>query len=299
MVAQDASWLTRVHLTCRDALDSLEHRYKKLNLSGKLFLWSLVLFYICLGLLVYFLTPKRILQFLYDKAQAISHIPLGWVIFVIAIVVSSFPPLIGYTTVVTLCGFAYGTAGFPIAASATVIGSVIVFVVLRLLFSERLKHWSVENDKWKALEAVILAKGLPLIVLIRLSSFPPWAYSNTLFASIETVHLWQFIVATCFLLPKRYLLVFIGSRMAALSDGNQRDRMDTQTKIINGALVAGGLLFAVIASLSVYHLVLRQIRRMEVLPGPVDGAAAEPAEGVDENSPLLRSSIRDIRPETW
>lgn len=30
--------------------------------------------------------------------------------------------------------------------------------------------------------AVQQAKGLPLIMLIRLSPFPPWVYSNTLFA---------------------------------------------------------------------------------------------------------------------
>ncbi|EEB88373.1 hypothetical protein MPER_13825, partial [Moniliophthora perniciosa FA553] len=50
-----------------------------------------------------------------------------------------------------------------------------------------------------ALEAVVRAKG----------PFPPWVYANSLFA---------FVVATLFVFPKLLLHVFIGSRMAALSD---------------------------------------------------------------------------------
>ena len=40
------------------------------------------------------------------------------------------------------------------------------------------------------------AKGLPLIILIRFSPVPPWVYSNALFASINSVAFWQFMVAT-------------------------------------------------------------------------------------------------------
>jgi uncharacterized membrane protein YdjX (TVP38/TMEM64 family) len=46
--------------------------------------------------------------------------------------------------------------------------------------------------------------------------------------SIEPVRFWQFIVATLFISPKLLLHVFIGSKMAALSDGDQRGRMDTR-----------------------------------------------------------------------
>ena len=72
--------------------------------------------------------------------------------------------------------------GFPVAAFGSLIGSAIAFIVLRLLFSKRLRKWSSSNQKWQALEAVIKAKGLPLIMLIRASPFPPWVYANSLFA---------------------------------------------------------------------------------------------------------------------
>lgn len=45
--------------------------------------------------------------------------------------------------------------------------------------------------------------------------------------SIESVALWQFVIATLFIYPKLLLHVFIGSLAAPLSDGEQRGHMDT------------------------------------------------------------------------
>lgn len=72
-----------------------------------------------------------------------------------SVVCVSFPPLIGHTTLVTLCGFAYGMEGFYIALAGSIIGSGLVFSVLRLLFSKRIRAWSAQNEKWQALESVV------------------------------------------------------------------------------------------------------------------------------------------------
>lgn len=71
-------------------------------------------------------------------------------------VLVSFPPMIGHTTLVTLCGFAYGMKGFYIASTASVFGSALSFTILRLLFSKRLREWSGKSDKWQALESVVV-----------------------------------------------------------------------------------------------------------------------------------------------
>ena len=63
----------------------------------------------------------------------------------------------------TLCGFAYGIDGFPIALAGTVLGSAVVFVVLRFLFSKRLRRWSATNDKWTALETVAVSVSSCLV----------------------------------------------------------------------------------------------------------------------------------------
>ena len=73
------------------------------------------------------------------------------------LVVISFPPCVGHTTLITLCGYAYGMKGFPIAAGGTLFGSAFTFIVLRFLFSRRLQKWSQSNEKWQALETVIVS----------------------------------------------------------------------------------------------------------------------------------------------
>ncbi|TFK28827.1 Golgi apparatus membrane protein TVP38 [Coprinopsis marcescibilis] len=268
-------------------ITSAIQRYHKLHVFGKVFIWLLVLFYVAFGAFVFIVTPSRIAQFLYDQAKLLAATRLGWLGIIAAMILISFPPFIGHTTLVTLCGFAYGMKGFYIAIAGSLLGSALVFTVLRLLFSQRIRAWSAQNEKWQALEAVVRSKGLPLIILIRVSPFPPWVYANSLFASIEPVKLWQFVVATCFISPKLLLHVFIGSKMAALSDGDQRGRMDTHDKIINGLLVGGGIIIAIFTSWLVYNLVQSHIRHLQGIPPETDELAAEAIEDYDEDAPLL------------
>ncbi|KAF9263501.1 Golgi apparatus membrane protein TVP38 [Marasmius fiardii PR-910] len=266
---------------------TLYGRYQRLPLYGKLLIWLLALFYICLGIFVIVISPSRIAQFLYDQAKKLSEMRFGWLVLGGAIILISFPPLTGHSTLSTLCGFAYGMKGFAITAVASVLGSALIFVLLRTLFSARLRSWSSKNEKWQALESVVRAKGLPLIILIRVSPFPPWVYSNSLFASIESVSLWQFVIATTFIFPKLLLQVFVGSRIAALSDGDSRSHMDIRTKVLNGVLVGVGIVVAICTSALVYTLVQRHIKTLSGLPRDVDELAAEAIEEYDESAPLL------------
>lgn len=261
-------------------------RYKNLGVWGKLFIWFLIVFYIGLST-VLILKGAVIAQAMYDVAQKLSHMKYGWLVILGSMVVISFPPMMGHTTIVTLCGFAYGMKGFFIALAGTVLGAAIAFVVLRFLFSRRLRKWSATNDKWTALETVVKSKGLPLVVLIRLSPMPPWVYANTLFASIHTVALWQFIVATFCLSPKLLLLTLIGSRLAPLSDGEQRKGMDKQTMIIDAGLAIGGILLGIAASVIVYRLVQHQLRHLRGVSPSTEEDIIEALEEADEGAPLL------------
>ncbi|KAJ7179900.1 hypothetical protein C8R43DRAFT_971000 [Mycena crocata] len=267
---------------------TIYRRYQKLHLYGKIIFWLWLVFEVLLVIAIFVITPSRVAQFLYDNAEKLACLPVGWLIVSILIAFVSFPPLHGHTTITTLCGFAWGLNGFFIAAPASLIGAALVFIVLRLTFKNRLRTLSKGNEKWQALEAVIAAKGLPLIILIRMSPFPPWVYANTLFASIGSVSFWQFLVATCCVFPKIFLHVFIGSRVAALSDGEQRSQMDTYTKVVNGLLIGGGILIAAVASWFVYTSVQKHIRSLSGISPEVDELAAEAVEESEE-APLLSS----------
>lgn len=141
--------------------------------------------------------------------------------------------------------------------------------------------------------------------------------------------LWQFIVATLFLFPKIILVVFVGSRIAKFSDGNQREQMDRSetshptlrisdhyvdpaTLILNivstvisisagilagmyvGAQLERQLLVSDITTYSItFRLLKRQINELRV-SGTRDGElAAEGIEEAEEGAPLLRSSSFD------
>ncbi|EPT02745.1 hypothetical protein FOMPIDRAFT_1143170 [Fomitopsis schrenkii] len=269
-------------------------RYRQLGIRGKIFLLCSLAIYIAIPTVFIVLGPDRIGQALYNLAQKISHLWYGWLILLGVLVVISFPPCMGHSTICTLCGFAYGMRGFPLAACGTLLGASICFVVLRFLFSRRLHEWSASNEKWQALETVVAAKGLPLITLIRASPFPPWVYSNALFASIRAVALWQFCIATFAVFPKVALLVFVGSRLAALSDGETRNHMDTSTKWLNVGLSVGGIALGATASVIVYRAMQTEIRHLQGVSPDVEELAAEAIEEVvedaEEGAPLLGPS---------
>ena len=99
--------------------------------------------------------------------------------------------------------------------------------------------------------------------------------------------LWQFVVATVFLFPKVLLYTLIGSRLAPLSDGEQREEMDTQTKIINASLAGGGILLGVVASVVVYRLVQGQLRQLKGVSSSAEGDIIGALEEADEGASLL------------
>jgi uncharacterized membrane protein YdjX (TVP38/TMEM64 family) len=111
----------------------------------------------------------------YDVGQRIREHPLGWLLLAVFIrlftlytypihspyssltEIASFPPMIGHTSMLNLCGFTYGINGFVVAAFASLVASAVVFVVLRYLFGEELRSWSEKNEAWKAVEAVVVS----------------------------------------------------------------------------------------------------------------------------------------------
>ncbi|PAV20981.1 Golgi apparatus membrane TVP38 [Pyrrhoderma noxium] len=264
-------------------------KYKALPFFWKLLIWFIIGFDILLLVLVLSIGPAVITQKFYDFGQEVARYRYGWMILGLIMTVLCFPPLILYHTSVSLCGFTYGLKGFFVAAPAALFGSGLTFIILRYILRDRLSSWSAKNQKWQALETVIKEKGLPLIILIRVSPFPPWVYANAFFASINTVSLWQFLAATVFVFPKLFLSVFIGSRVAELSDGKQRGQMDTTTKILNFVSVFVSIGFAVLAGIITYRLLQKQVRELHESPDSTSGLAADALEEAEEGAPLLQN----------
>lgn len=63
--------------------------------------------------------------------------------------------------------------------------------------------------------------------------------------------------------------------------------MDTQTKIMNGCLVVGGILLATAAAAIVYRLVQRQLLQLKGVSPSTGEDIIEALEEADEGAPLL------------
>ncbi|KAG2348371.1 Golgi apparatus membrane protein TVP38 [Suillus weaverae] len=259
-------------------------------------MWIIILFYVCSVAFIIAVTPARIAQFTFDIAQDLRNLLYGYMLLIVAMTVISFPPFIGHGPFLNLFGFIYGMGGFIPAAVGTLAGSAIVFITLRMMFGKKLRLWTATNEKWQALEVVIRSRGMPLIILIRMSSLVPWAWSNSLFASIASVSLLQFFIATWFVLPRVFLQVFVGSRIAKLSDRKQRERMATRAKFFNGFVIIGGILSTILASSLVYYFMKKEIKRSHATSSKRDEIAAEAFEATETEETFSGSTVRRSLP---
>ncbi|POW22559.1 hypothetical protein PSHT_01115 [Puccinia striiformis] len=149
-----------------------------------------------------------------------------------------FPPVIGYGTLTTLCGFTYGWFwGWILASVGSLCGSAISFLILRKNLP-RFQHWLSKQPRFAALRQAVAVKGLPLICLIRLCPF-------------------HFMIATLATTPKLLLHVFIGARVFHLSD----------PRASLGAAVSYYLYQATMAQAGQISLGLDDEARVGTLPG--------------------------------
>jgi hypothetical protein len=76
--------------------------------------------------------------------------------------------------------------GYYVAGPATLIGSGLAFIVLRFLFKEQVMAWSSKNEKWQALEQVIVRLIFRIFIqyLQMLWSGSEWARTNDPYSTI-------------------------------------------------------------------------------------------------------------------
>ncbi|GAA5826606.1 hypothetical protein JCM10212_003586 [Sporobolomyces blumeae] len=211
--------------------DRVGEWYSTLSPRTKLALWAYVVFNSVLAIVFWSIGWEAIFAWLAHLADQIRELPYGWLILSLIIVITSLPPLLGYGTAQTLVGFAYGvTPGFYISAASCLAGGCFAFVVLRRSL-EWFRPVLNRQTTFQALSQAVKVKGLPLIILLRLCPFS-YPMSNLFFASVESVTLGQFFLATLTITPKLLLHVFIGHRTYLFADPESRHKMDPLSRTI-------------------------------------------------------------------
>lgn len=250
--------LQNLRQQARGAYRNYREWFEELSLTAKVFVSCYLAINFLLLLMLIILTPSWVFVRLARAAIGLRNLKLGPIYFIFFLTIASFPPVIGYGTITTLCGFTYGWFwGWILASLGCLCGSAISFIVLRKNLA-RFQHWLTKQPKFAALRQAVALKGLPLICMIRLCPFP-FTYSNLFFASLTTsCSLKDFLIATVATTPKLLLHVFIGSRVFHLSDPSSSHRLDRLTVMLNIFYIVAGVVIGMAVSYYLYQVTMVQ-----------------------------------------
>ncbi|OPB39018.1 hypothetical protein A0O28_0047230 [Trichoderma guizhouense] len=205
---------------------------------------SLVVFVILLGwtfIILSILYSEAFFAWLATVSKSWREIPGGWLIAFMLIFVTSVPPIIGYSTANTIAGFVYGFPnGWPIAASACIIGSLAAFMACRTVLSGHVNKLIGNDHRFVALGQVLRRDGILYLTGIRFCPLP-FSLSNGFLATIPSISPLSFVISTALSTPKLLIHIFIGSRLAIIAE--QGDAMSLHDKIINytGMIIGGAI----------------------------------------------------------
>lgn len=182
-------------------------------------------------IIVSVLYSKAFFEWLGPVAKKWRALPGGWLIAFFFIFVTSFPPVILYSTANTVAGFVYGfPLGWPSAASACVIGSLCAFLASRTVLGNYVNRLVGKDARFVALGQVLRKEGLLYLTAIRFCPLP-FSLSNGFLATIPSITPMSFAISTALSTPKLLVHIFIGSRLAILIE--KGDTMSTRDKIVN------------------------------------------------------------------
>lgn len=149
-----------------------------------------------LVLLLTFVYSSRLFSWLAPVVRSWRARPAGWLILFFLVVLTSIPPLVGYSTVSTLAGFVYGfPAGWPVVAAGCVVGSEIAFLASRTILSAHVHRLVGRDHRFLALSQVLRREGILYLTAVRLCPLP-FSLSNGFLATIPTISPLSFAIAT-------------------------------------------------------------------------------------------------------
>ncbi|KAI1262944.1 hypothetical protein F5Y18DRAFT_137151 [Xylariaceae sp. FL1019] len=238
---------------------------------------------VLLALSILFLVfSHRIFSALRPVAENWRKLPGGWVILFLLCSITAFPPLIGYSTTVTIAGFVYGfPGGWPIVASATVAGSAGAFIASRTVLSGYVDRLVGSDRRFVALGEVLRHDGLPVLTAIRFCPLP-YSLSNGFLATIPSITPARFALATAMATPKLLVHVFIGSRLATLGDD-----MSAGDRFVNYASIALSAVIGLVVGLVIYRRTMRRAAELAIEERAENGDLPDPADYEDLEEGIL------------
>ncbi|KAI5847089.1 hypothetical protein DFP73DRAFT_493578 [Morchella snyderi] len=235
-------------------------RVRKLTLQQKI-LGSLLVLFVSVSAILMLVFHSQILHAMLPIASKLRQMRAGWLLIFTMCFISAFPPMIGYSTSVTLAGFIYGFPnGWFIVAAATILGATTAFIACRQFFQKFSKRMVATDKRFAALSLTLKHDGIKLLCMIRLCPLP-YSIGNGAMSTFPTVTPWAFMLATACATPKLMIHVFIGERLARLAEADQK--MDTKTKVLNYTSIIGGILLGVLTGWLIYKRTIKRANQLE------------------------------------
>lgn len=235
--------------------------FKKLSLLQQVLIVVALVASFILGIL-FLVFSEKIFGALAPAAKKFRDVSGGWAILWVITFICAFPPIIGYSTAVTVTGFVYGFPnGWYIVASATILGSVASFIASRTVLSGYV-HRLVGGDKrFEALALTLKHDGLKILCMIRFCPLP-YSLSNAAMSTFPTVQPLSFALATIAATPKLMIHVFIGGRLGDIAE--RGGTMDMSTRLINYASIAIGVTLGATVGWIIFRKTMARAKELEI-----------------------------------
>ncbi|KAF9359477.1 hypothetical protein BGX26_012212 [Mortierella sp. AD094] len=149
-------------------------------------------------------------------------------VIMLCLFATSFPPVIGYSSVITMAGYVYGfLLGFTIVFLSALAGAIVCFYFCRRWYKPQVRNLLAKNKSLKSVIRTVERSGFRLLVLIRLAPYP-FNIMNALLSATH-VSIQTFALATALSLTKLALHVYVGSTLSSLTGEDDDDGNDDGT----------------------------------------------------------------------
>ena len=188
------------------------------------------------------------------------------------------------------------TNSWFIAATATVVGSTVSFIVCRTVLRRTVERLTASDTRFAALTHVIKHDGLKLLIMIRFCPLP-YSLSNGAIATIPTVNWTAFALATAAASPKLLLPIYVGGKLADIAENG--GKMDAATKaisyisIIVGSAAGIGIGWVVYRQTQARAQQLENEERSHSTWADLEEATAEYVDHPNSSMPLSTTTTND------
>lgn len=146
--------------------------------------------------------------------------PIGYVVYALmyAVCVTALVP----ASLLTLgAGAIFGVVGGTIVVCiGATLGSMLAFVLARTVLRKRVEQMIVKRPKLAAVDRAIAAEGTKLMLLCRISGFPPYVFANYVFGLTGVTAMSYFLTTFFGIIPGCFAYTYAGHAGAAVATGS-------------------------------------------------------------------------------